>query len=208
MLYIVASVVDTRWISGVLGQDAALVRCLDDMRRRVDPQVARDGHYTGFSDGFPYLIVFQESLVDLLGDTYGDGARDMMPRFRGNVIVEGGEPWQEDAIQRVSVECARDVTGTSNVVFDLCKPCSRCTVPTVDPGTGAVDRRVFDLLRSKRSGRVLGWTNGPSGDVTSGVFFGVNAVVEGVEGVEGGGDWIISVGSEVEVVGRSRETPS
>lgn len=179
-----ASVVDREWFSRVMGCDVCLVSANLDMHRPVEQEYAPQPTTTRFSDGFPYLIAFQESLVDLFEDTYGDLAGSMMPRFRANVVVKGGTPWQEDRIRRLQCQ-------ESGVAFDLTKPCSRCTVPTVDPATGVVDRRVAELLRSRRSGGVLGWTEGPKG-FNNAAFFGVNACVD-----PAGVGRLISVGEDL-----------
>lgn len=188
-----AAVVDRVWFSKVLDQEVTLVRCLEQMDRPVDPEYA-PGEQTGFSDGFPYLFVFEESLCDLFADTHGESAAlSMMGRFRGNIVVAGGEPWREDGLERLTCRA-------SGVSFSLCKPCSRCTVPGIDPETGEADSRVIDLLRRRRSGGVLGWTEGPRG-FKHATFFGVNAVLTrddtgGVDGTAGGRP-VVSVGDQL-----------
>lgn len=196
-----AAVVDRAWFSKVLGQEAALVRCLEGMDRPVDPMYAR-GEETFFSDGFPYLFTFEESLRDLFGDAYGDAARMMMGRFRGNIVVAGGEPWREDGMERLTCSA-------SGASFLLCKPCSRCTVPAVDPATGETDARVTQLLRERRSGGSLGWTAGPRG-FKHATFFGVNAVLarHGTGGRGGMDDRsVVSVGDRLLAVFEERPEP-
>jgi uncharacterized protein len=99
-----------------------------------------------------------------------------MARFRPNVVVEGlhmqpfeEDSWQELALgQRGTTACAR---------LQLVKPCSRCTVPNVDPSTGQRSKQPMDALKALRKGRALNppWPDRP--DWAEKVFFGWNAVV-------------------------------
>ena len=195
-----AAVIDRAWFSRMLGQEAALVRCLETMDRPVDPAYAH-GERTLFSDGFPYLFTFEESLSDLFAGTYGSAARSMMGRFRGNIVLAGGKPWREDGIGRLTSVASR--SGAPCLSFVLCKPCSRCTVPAVDPETGETDVRVTHLLRDRRSGGALGWRDGPRGFKHS-TFFGVNAVYDGMVTADGASP-TLSVGSVLTSMGLVRD---
>ena len=49
-------------------------------------------------------------------------------RFRGNVVVDDAAPYAEDHWSTVRIADVVDA--------ELCKPCSRCSIPAVDPDTG------------------------------------------------------------------------
>jgi len=75
-----------------------------------------------------------------------------MRRFRPNIVVSGAEAWDEDSWAQVITPC-RDF------VLDVMKPCSRCTVPSVNQvnGTRPVPEEPRKTLQSFRSGKHLGY---------------------------------------------------
>lgn len=101
---------------------------------------ATDGDYapsseTAFSDGFPYLVATQESL-DAVNKEANDAGLSM-DRFRANIVLEGaGAAFEEDRWASVILG-----EGEDELLFDLVKPCSRCTITTVDQNKGEVTGR-------------------------------------------------------------------
>ena len=109
-------------LSDWLGQAVNLVR-MDARHVRATDERYASGEVS-FADGFPYLIAQQASLdhlVEVVGESFA------MERFRPNIVVEGGSPWDEDAWTDVEIGRAR---------FSVVKPCARCVMVTVDPVTG------------------------------------------------------------------------
>jgi len=80
-----------------------------------------------------------------------------MERFRPNVILEGLPPWAEDRIDTLSV---------GEVTLRLVKPCSRCTIPSIDQSTGRPAIDPAPVLRQFRFNKAL-----------RGITFGENAVI-------------------------------
>ena len=124
----VSSAVD-QWLSAVLGQACRLVYMPDTCDRPVDhgnvsipggaarPQVS-------FADAYPFLLISEASLADLnrrLPEPV------LMNRFRPNLVVAGCDAFAEDSWSQIRVGA---------VEFHVAKPCSRCTVTTVDQATG------------------------------------------------------------------------
>lgn len=142
------------WFSARLGTDVQLAFMPDTAHRRIDGRFA-NGH-TSLSDGFPYLIVSQASLDDLNARLDSPVPMD---RFRPNLVITGGEAFQEDAWTGITIGEAR---------FQLVKPCARCVITTTDQRTGERGKEPLQTLASYRAhdGKVL---------------FGMNAV-----GLEGG----------------------
>ena len=124
---------------------------VDSFERRVDPHYARIPALTGFSDGYPLLLVSEASLNDL-------NARLDTPlpmnRFRPNLVVTGCGPHAEDGWQQVQI---------NTVTFDVVKPCERCTVTTTDQATG---ERGVEPLRTLATYRRVGTK----------VYFGQNII--------------------------------
>lgn len=138
---------------------ARLVYMNEASRRPTDPEHARRGEEVSFADGFPYLLVTEESLGDLAARY---GAQLDVRRFRPNIVVAGvGEPFAEDAWDEFAVGAHR---------FYNALPCARCGVITHDPDTGEVDRGVQRALSSFR--------RAPGGKL----MFGINLCWEGGEG--------------------------
>jgi len=125
-----------QWFSEWLGKSVRLVHIADGFQRRLNPQYAviADDH-TGFADGYPILLISEESLADL-------NTRLVSPlpmnRFRPNVVVKGCEPYAEDAWNKIY---------SGNVELAIVKPCARCEVTTIDKET---------LVRSKEPLKTLG----------------------------------------------------
>jgi len=80
-----------------------------------------------------------------------------MLRFRPNLVVMGGRAWEEDSWR---------VLEMGGVRLQLVKPCARCLVTTVDPGTGTRGREPLRTLLGFRG-------HGGKG------YFGQNAVFSG-----------------------------
>jgi uncharacterized protein YcbX len=149
------------WFGDLLSRPVRLVRFDRSRRRPTDPDWSQglDGESL-FSDGFPVLLLSQASLDDL-------NCRLPTPlpvdRFRPNVLLAGCEPYEEDRIGALS---------TPDVRLRLVKPCTRCSVTTVEQSTGVFQGD--EPLRTLKSYR---WDAGKRG-----VLFGQNAIVEAGEG--------------------------
>ena len=127
----------SRWFSARLERPVMLVYLPDATRRRTDGRYAQS--ITTLSDGFPFLIASQASLDDL------NARLDVpvpMDRFRPNLVIAGGEAFQED-----------DWTGIriGKAAFRLVKPCARCVIVTTDQRTGERGKEPLRTLASYRS---------------------------------------------------------
>jgi MOSC domain-containing protein len=141
------------WLSRFFGREVRLMRLTDDAVIPVTSKYAvtpRDE--VSFADGFPVLIVSQESLDDL-------NARMETPvpmnRFRPNLVVAGFGPFAEDGWKRIRI---------GQIELAVVKPCARCLVTTHDQGTG--ERIGKEPLRTLATFRKVG----------SHVMFAMNAI--------------------------------
>jgi uncharacterized protein len=143
------------WASLVAGEPARVVRVPAHTERFANPAFAgRVPAPMGFADGFPVLVCNQASLVEL--NTHLPEPIPM-ERFRPNVVLEGLPPWAEDRI---------DVLTVDGVTLRLVKPCTRCTIPSIDQQTGQPSTDPTPVLRQLRFDKVL-----------KGLTFGENAVI-------------------------------
>lgn len=54
------------WLSSWLGVDVRLVHVDERFKRKLNPEYAiSDEDHTGFADGYPILVISEESLADL-----------------------------------------------------------------------------------------------------------------------------------------------
>ncbi len=137
------------WFGELLGETVRLVHMPDDVERRSrkDPTAV-----IGFAGDAPYLLVCDASLDDLGARVGAPVARD---RFRANLAVAGGRPWQEDGWRRLRV---------GGAVFEALGPCPRCPNTTVDPDTGEIGAEPLRTLAGFRT---------RDGKAMFGVFMGV-----------------------------------
>jgi hypothetical protein len=115
------------WMSHYLDVPCRLVRMDVAFVRQADAAYARPGDQVGFMDGFPILLLSEESLDDLNGRL---AVPIPMNRFRPNMVVRGaGRPFAEDEWRTLR----QRRTGDN---FHIVKPCARCAIPTIDQNTG------------------------------------------------------------------------
>ncbi|MBL8045285.1 MAG: MOSC domain-containing protein [Anaerolineales bacterium] len=141
-----------QWLSDYLGETVRLVKFDEAVVRNVSAQYARrPTDQTGFADGYPLLIISQESLDDL-------NARLATPlpmnRFRPNLVVSGATPYAEDTWKQIRIGA---------VVLDIVKPCARCMITTTDQNTAVRGKEPLATLATYR-------------DSERGVLFGQNVI--------------------------------
>lgn len=122
-----------------LGQPARLVQLAARFQRPLHERLG--DHPAGrlrFADAAPLLVVSQASLDDLNGRLE---APVEMERFRANIVVQGCEPYAEDAWARITV---------GDVTLQRLMPCGRCAVTTLDPLTLERGREPLKTLTTYR----------------------------------------------------------
>ena len=150
------------WASRVVGQAVRLVRVAPDMQRAANPEFAgATPAPLGFPDAYPLLVCNRASLEDL-----NERLPQRIPieRFRPNIVVSGLPAWAEDRVDTLTMGA---------VTLRLVKPCTRCSIPSLDPRSGEPSTDPLPVLRKFRFDRAL-----------LGVTFGENAVITGGTGCE------------------------
>ncbi len=153
------------WLSNFLGIEAQLVYMPDSTHRPTDH--GRFETPNSFSDAYPFLLISEASLGDL------NQRLDQpvpMNRFRPNLVVKGCEPFAEDTWKQIKV---------GNILFDVAKSCSRCSIPGVEQSTGEQGKEPLKTLATYRR-----WDHA--------IWFGQNLIAHG-EGT-------LNVGDKVEVL--------
>jgi uncharacterized protein YcbX len=143
-------------LSAFLDRPVRLVQFDARGERRVDPAwTGEPGARVQFADGFPLLLIGEESLADLNARL---PAPLPMNRFRPNVVVRGLPAYGEDAVREF-------VTGSLRL--RPVKGCTRCRVTTTDQTSGEpTGAEPLATLRAYRWDATL-----------RGVVFGQNVVV-------------------------------
>jgi uncharacterized protein len=157
--------VAAQWFSDFLGRRLRLVRFDPDHRRLSSRQWSGDvDALNQFTDGFPLLVIGEASLAELNERllALGHGAVGI-ERFRPNIVLAGLQAQDEDRLDVLRITTGSD----DDVLLRPVKPCSRCTIPDIDPATARVDAQVGDTLRGYRRNDSLQGT----------VTFGMNAIV-------------------------------
>lgn len=158
------------WLSKVAGEPVQLLWLGEESARFRE----KTGTRVSFADGYPLLLISQASLEDL---NLRSDALHQMSQFRTNLVASGTLPFEEDGWKRIRI---------GEVEFLVAKPCSRCIMTTVEPGT---DR--FNALKEPLA-TLTRYRRGEDGEV----YFGQNLVALN----EG---WI-EAGSEIEVLETAR----
>ena len=163
------------WFSRFLQMNCRLVYQPASVIRLVNPEYAKPGDQTALSDGFPFLLISEGSLASL-NDSMG--LQLPMSRFRPNLVVSGCESYAEDRWREIMI---------GDIGFRLPKPCSRCSVTTVDTQTGETGKEPLTTLN-----RLRNWQGK--------VYFGQNALHDGVG--------MLSIGDKVTIKLNGDKQPS
>lgn len=139
------------WLGEFLQIKCRLVYHPDDRQRPVDQSYAKSTDQTAFSDGFPFLIVSENSLTALNQNLPFEVS---MHRFRPNLVISDCDSYAEDGWRLINI---------NDIEFRLPKPCSRCSVPCIDPDTAISHKEPLAALSRLRK-----WDNH--------VYFGQNAL--------------------------------
>lgn len=153
-----------QWFSDFLGQKAQLVHFDPSEQRLADRRwTGRHEVPTQFSDAFPLLVLGQASLDELNRRLAQAGQPAVaMSRFRPNLVLEGLEAFDEDHVDEIAL-----ATDDGPVRLRLVKPCTRCSIPNVDPSSAETGIEPgATLARFRADPRMDG-----------GVTFGMNAIV-------------------------------
>ncbi len=148
-----------QWLSDYLAKPCRLVFMADKTRRLVNPEHAKNQEIVSFADGYPILIVSNESL-ELLNSKLD--SKVQMDRFRPNVVVSGCAPHAEDQWKRIKIGA---------IEMSLVSACSRCIMPSIDQQTGVKNPKVIDALQEYRR-------------CDQEIYFGMNAIHHNVGEIE------------------------
>lgn len=164
------------WFSEAIGTPCRLVRFHPQAshlasRRWTGDRVVQNR----FSDGFPLLLISEESLDDLNQKLRAAGRAALpMNRFRPNLVIAGVDPFTEDYAATIEI---------GEVLLQPVKPCPRCPIPSVDQATGISGPNPLDILQTYRA----------NPKVDGAITFGMNAILLR------GDNTVLEVGQEIVV---------
>ena len=155
-----------QWFSDALAQDVRLVSISNESVRFVE----NSSQALSFSDGYPLLIIGENSLKDL---NQRASEPSLMAQFRTNLVFDDAPAFIEDTWQRVRI---------GSVEFEFVKPCERCVMTTVNMTDYSL-RRSREPLATLKTFRA---------DPKGRLMFGENLIARN--------HGIISVGDDIEVL--------
>lgn len=142
----------SEWFTHYLGISCKLVAFPEKNPRPIDSRYAVRPDDVSLADGYPLLIIGQNSLNDL-----NSRMKEPLPmnRFRPNVVYTGGSPYEEDSWTDFRIGSSR---------FAAVKPCSRCVLTTINQDTAEKGMEpLVTLAKYRREGNKI--------------YFGQNLVV-------------------------------
>lgn len=128
-----------QWFSQIIGKNVRLLYMHEDSVRQADQRYAIETtDKVSFADGYPVLIISEESLALLNSKT---DEYIPMNRFRGNIIVSGTEAHGEDRLRKITI---------GEVEMYGVKPCARCIMTTIDVDTAQKGKEPLKSLATYR----------------------------------------------------------
>ncbi len=130
-----------KWLTSFLGRPSRLVRMKSNFKRLLPAKYEMPKAHTGFADSLPFLLISEESLADLNSRI---GQQLEMNRFRPNLVICGGGAYAEDTWKRLRIGA---------IEFEIKKPCTRCSITTVDQATAETGKEPLKTLATYRRDR-------------------------------------------------------
>ena len=157
-----------QWFSEVLQTNCRLVYMPDESEREVNPLFNQNDDIVSFADGYPFLIIGENSLVDLNSRLENEIP---MNRFRPNFVVQNSDAFAEDSWKKLSI---------GNTIFRATKPSERCVITTVDQNGGFfTGKEPLKTLANYRLAKNVFPNNFESfGSDKNAVLFGQNLIAE------------------------------
>ena len=157
-----------QWFSEVLQTNCRLVYMPDESEREVNPLFNQNDDIVSFADGYPFLIIGENSLVDLNSRLENEIS---MNRFRPNFVVQNSGAFAEDCWKKLSI---------GNTIFRATKPSERCVITTVDQNGGFfTGKEPLKTLANYRLAKDVFPNNFESfGSDKNAVLFGQNLIAE------------------------------
>lgn len=121
---VVVSAEADKWFSEALGRRCRLIFMPEEGERTATGKTSGRQQKVSFADGYPMLLIGQASLDDL-----NSRLAEAIPmnRFRPNLVISGGTPFEEDSWHAFRL---------GGKQFWAEKPCARCIVTTIDQESG------------------------------------------------------------------------
>ncbi|XP_071531083.1 molybdenum cofactor sulfurase isoform X2 [Panulirus ornatus] len=122
------------WLSQVLGQsDLKLMLQINKRMRKLESVTHGDIRGSlSLANESQYLVIHRPSVRKLLNEIQRNRASkltedELVRRFRGNLIIDGGSPYEEDSWTSLTIDKHQ---------FQIEGGCRRCQMVSVVPGTG------------------------------------------------------------------------
>jgi uncharacterized protein YcbX len=128
-----------QWFSDLLNTEVKLVSYSRSTKRTKYFQIEPGSSEVSFADGYPYLLLGTASM-DKLNNKLEEVLQ--IDRFRANLIIETGQPPEEDHWSNISIGSA---------IFKNIKPCKRCIMTTIDQSTGTKGPEPLKTLSTYRT---------------------------------------------------------
>ena len=135
------------WFSEAIQRPCRLVEAVPDEDPWRNHEPEGEGATTYFPDLYPLLVASKSTLKAVFPSEEIE-----MTRFRPNLVLDGQEPFEEDRWHNIAI---------GQVQIALVKPCTRCSITTVDPHCGVQEGpeplRTLSKTRSWHGKPVFGW---------------------------------------------------
>jgi uncharacterized protein len=120
-----------------------LVRMAENFQRLVPEKYNQQpGSHVSFADAFSFMLMTTESLADLNSKlSTGNSPSVPMNRFRPNIVVSGGAPYEEDSWRNIKIGAIR---------FQSPKLCDRCIIINTDQASGQRSAEPLKTLSTYR----------------------------------------------------------
>lgn len=136
-------------LSERLGIDCRLILMPEDFIRE------KRNSKLNYADSYPWTIGLVETFKDLLSRLHAVGETSftldgLMRRFRTNMLVEGGDAYEEDRWAILEVGDDKE-----KIVYEADKDCIRCPMPNIDQNTAVKGKQPGKELLSYRKIKYL-----------------------------------------------------